>query len=601
MAIKLPIGNTNFRDIRQKGSYYVDKTKLLVDLLDSDVTVSLITRPRRFGKSLMLSTLEEFFNICNDKEETRKIFSGLAIMEREDLVGEYMSSYPVMHFSFNGVAGASHEELINSILKTMKNWCIEHVSMFDFEKCDADDVKLFRRLKQGMACPEYDETEKGKKLLKSDMEDFLAVMIRMLNDTYGKEAIVLLDEYDVPLAKASAMKGRVKAGEETISSYEAMKQFIAGMFGPAFKDNGQFMKLALVTGCMRIAQASIFTGINNFFWFGIQDEIHEDSIGFTPQEVEKLLKAASMSERMQDFKEWYDGYLFGRAEIYCPWDVLKQVYIFQMKPNEAMKTHWLGTSGNEILKQMLRNPAMNIEEEVSGLVNGGSITATINDIVTYDILQGDKDNLWTVLYQTGYLTKVSKEANGPSLELAIPNKEVRQAFQKIIIEWMVERSDKSHAPKIIEALLSRNIDEAASLLSVHLFESMSYFNYGEDFYHAFIAAYLKIQGWNLVTDREYGTGRPDILLRNTDKTKAIIIEVKHAKKEANLAAMLKEAVSQCIREECIKGAKAEFENVACYGLACWEKKCVIKEVKENDRLPQKKQRKPRTAKKSAQS
>ena len=578
MTIMVPIGDSDFKDIRQNVSYYVDKTKLIVDLLASSVKVSLITRPRRFGKSLMLSTLEEFFNICNDKEETRKLFKGLAVMEREDLVEKYMSSYPVMHFSFNGVAGASHGELIDSILKTMKNWCIEHVSMFDFEKCDADDVKLFRRLKQGMACPDYKDPENGKELKKSDMEDFLTVMIRMLNDTYGKKAIVLLDEYDVPLAKASAMKGRVKTGDESISSYEAMKQFIAGMFGPAFKDNGKFMKLAVVTGCMRIAQASIFTGFNNFSWYGIQRAEYSSCFGFMAMEVERMLADAGMPERMQDFKEWYDGYIFGNSEIYCPWDVLEQVNHLLGDPKVHMIPHWMGSSDNLILRQMLDNPAMDVEEEISALLSGGIVTASLNDNVTYDYLHGSKDNLWTVLYQTGYLTKKSPDENGSTITLVIPNKEVKKAYEEKFIEWKVRRSNTTQSGKIIAALLSRDVKEAEKLLSQHLFESMSFFNYDEDFYHAFIGAYLKAGGYQLETDREYGLGRPDILLHNSIQTKAITMEVKHAKEQKDYAGKLKEAVKQCIDKQYYEGVKAQYKDVVCYGIACFEKGCMVQEV-----------------------
>ena len=598
MAIKVPVGKTSFRKIRKDGYYYIDKTRMISDLLDNGNMVTLLTRPRRFGKSLMLSTIEDFLAIQNNKEETRKLFKGLDIMERTDLVEKHMGQHPVMRFSFNGVTGASFEQLMESILANMQDWCILNTRLFDFNKCLKTDVDRYNRILDGEACEKYDDSDKGKRLRKADMERFLVTMVRMLYATNGKEVVVLLDEYDVPLAKASVLKDKVNVKDDIcISAYDAMKNFIAGLFGPALKDNDTLLEMAVVTGCMRIAHASIFTGLNNFAWYGIQDEMYDDLLGFTPQEVDRILCDAGMPERKRDFKEWYDGYLFGRSEIYCPWDVLRQVGILQEKPKEAMKGHWMGTSGNEILRQMLRNPKMNIERQVVGLLAEGSVVATINNNVTYDILDSDRDNLWTILYQTGYLTKKDPDEDGDDLELVIPNKEVRKAYEKEIIEWMVDRSDTSQPDKVIEALLAHDAGKAASLLSKHLLESMSYFNYDEDFYHGFIGAYLKRGGYTVELDKEYGLGRPDILLRGDTYEQAVVIEVKHAKEEMDYAPKLKEAVDQCIREKYIEGVKTKFKNVMCYGLACYQKECMMQEVTENETLPKPRARRRRATKK----
>ena len=578
MYITMPVGNSSFKAIKNNRQYYVDKTKFIAELLDRKVVVSLVTRPRRFGKTMMLSTLEEFFNIRNDKEDNRRLFEGLAIMEREDLVEEYMSGYPVMHFSFNGVAGATYKDLMSSIFIKMQEWCTDNRRIFNFDECDEDDFKIFKRIKEGDPHPDYKDPDNGKDLKMSDMQRFLSVMIRMLRDSYDKTVIVLIDEYDVPLAKASLLKGWVKVDNEAISSYDAIKQFIANLFGSALKDNEKYVKLTVVTGCMRIAQASIFTGINNFSWYGIQRSEYSDAFGFTPMEVDRILNDAGMPEKRQDFREWYDGYIFGDSEIYCPWDVLEQVNHLQGNLKARMISHWLGSSDNKILREMLDNPGMDVEEEVSALLAGGSVTASLDDNVTYDYLHGSKDNLWTVLYQTGYLTKESPEENGSMVRLVIPNKEVRKAYEKMFIEWKIRRCDTTQSGKIIAALLSRNAKEAERLLSQHLFESMSYFNYDEDFYHAFIGAFLKTGGYQLETDREYGLGRPDILLHNSISTKAITMEVKHAKKKEDYAGKLKEAVQQCIDKKYHDGVKAKFQNVVCYGIACFGKECMVREV-----------------------
>ncbi len=263
-------------------------------------------------------------------------------MGREDLVEQYMCKYPVLHFSFNGVKGDTYSKLINCILTYMKNWCIDNGQILDFSKCNPNDVASYNRIQMGVTCPDYKDPVNGEVMKESDMEFFLTVMIQMLFNTHGEKVVVLQDEYDVPLAKASVLKHKINVKDDIyISAYDAMKGFIAGLFAPALKDNVKYLERSVVTGCMRIAQASIFTGINNFSWYGIQRAGYADA--------------------------------FGKAEIYCPWDVLEQVKHLQVNPEEAMEPHWLGTSENEALRQMLRNPEMDIEEEVSGLLLGGTV------------------------------------------------------------------------------------------------------------------------------------------------------------------------------------------------------------------------------------
>ncbi len=431
MTIKLAIGQSNFETIREKEAYYVDKTHFLEDLLKTEVTVTLITRPRRFGKSLMLSMTNEFFNICNDKEDTKKLFEGLSIMKRKDLVDKYMAEHPVLHFSFNGVEGVSFNTLIDSILDRMQYWCERNENTFAFDKCKKTNIKIFNDLEQGTDNPKYPDNKKGWKKKISDMQKFLVTMIAMLYDSYGKKVIVLLDEYDVPLAKAALMEGKVQFEDMVLSPYEAMKKFIASLFTPAFKDN-KLMERAVITGCLRIAQASIFTGTNHFAWYGVESPEYSDCFGFSPQEVKQILQDAGFPRKMKAFKEWYDGYVFWRSKIYCPWDVLMQIGLLQADRTVDMRSHWSETSENEILREMLRSPNLDIEPQLTALLKGESISATINNIITYDILEGNEDNLWNILYQTGYLTKSSRNETGDEINLAIPNKEVKMLFEDTI-------------------------------------------------------------------------------------------------------------------------------------------------------------------------
>ena len=592
----LKVGGSEFRVLRESGACYVDKTRLLTEFLDNGVMVTMITRPRRFGKSLMLSTIEEFLSICNDKEETRRLFDGLEIMEQEDLVQKYMGKYPVLHFSFDGIKGNTYEELMDSILAAMQNWCMEHIALFDFDKCDEDDVELFKRIKKEQANKQYDGSEKGRKLKEADMESFLIAMMRMLFTTYDEKVVVLLDEYDLPLAQASVLADKIQVTKDRfISAYDAMMMFMSSMLEWSLKDNDIYLEQAVLAGRMCVISGGPISGFNNYSWYGIQRAGYADAFGFTPEEVEKLLSDAGMPEKMKEFKEWYDGYVFCKAEIYCPWDVLKQVEYLQENPEASMEPHWLGTSENEILQRVLRNPKINIERQVSSLLKGVSVVATINRNVTYDILDSSRENLWTILYQTGYLAKKNPSENGEDLELVIPNKEVRKVFESETISWLLDRSDALQATNIIDSLLSHNADEAARLLSKHLLESMSFFDYTDDIYHALIGMYLKRDGYLL----EFGDklDHSGIVLYNSVRTWAIIIEARHAREKKDYPSKLKEAVGQCIREKYIEGIKTKFKDVVCYGLACYQKECMMQEVTENDTLAKPRARKRQVTKK----
>ena len=307
----------------------------------------------------------EFFNICNDKD-TKKLFEGLSIMKRKDLVDKYMAEHPVLHFSFNGVEGVSFNTLIDSILDRMQYWCERNENTFAFDKCKKTNIKIFNDLEQGTDNPKYPDNKKGWKKKISDMQKFLVTMIAMLYDSYGKKVIVLLDEYDVPLAKAALMEGKVQLEDMVLSPYEAMKKFIASLFTPAFKDN-KLMERAIITGCLHITQANIFTGINHFAWYGMENPEYSDCFGFSPQEVKQILQDAGFPRKMKAFKEWYDGYVFWRSKIYCPWDVLMQIGLLQADRTVDIRSHWSETSENEILREMLRSPNLDIEPQLTAL------------------------------------------------------------------------------------------------------------------------------------------------------------------------------------------------------------------------------------------
>jgi len=553
MDFKVGVGKSDFAELRESGNYYVDKTELIYELVnDTDNEVTLFTRPRRFGKTLMMSMIENFFSI---RKESARIFEGLAITEHEDFCKEWMNQYPVLFVSFKDVEaedfGGAYEMLKTVIADVCKG--ISDISLG--EKVNPFDVEVFNRLKAQTGTD-------------ADIQNSLKMIMRMMNAVYGKKVILLIDEYDVPLAKTSE-KDTSKNGY-----YSKMLDVVKGIMSIALKDN-EFLKFAVITGCLHIANESIFTGTNNIVSYSVLDERFSRYFGFLEDEVEKMLEVADRKEAAKEIKEWYDGYVFGNSYLYCPWDVINHISALRYNRTAKPKNYWKNTSHNGILLTFVKSTDYDVADKFEILLNDGTITQVISDELTYDTLDSTEDNLWRVLLMTGYITKADAEEEGETVSLKIPNKEIASIFEDTVVKLFKETIDTNMQKSMMEAFWNQDAEEAGRTLSELLWRTISYNDYHEDYYHAFLAGAFVGIGYEVESNKEKGLGRPDILLKDEDNRRAIIIEAKKSKKEADLDKDCDEAIDQIITEKYAEGLYG-YKQILCYGVAFFQKQAKVK-------------------------
>ncbi|MBQ7564026.1 MAG: AAA family ATPase [Lachnospiraceae bacterium] len=553
MDFKVGVGKSDFAALRESGNYYVDKTELIYELVnDTDNEVTLFTRTRRFGITLMMSTIEYFFSIRKNSE---RIFEGLAITEHEDFCKEWMNQYPVLFISFKDVEAEEFDDAYDMLGVRLADVCKDLADIIDTDAVDKDDRDAFRRLK----------AESGKK---SDIKNSLKTLMRMMSIVYGKKVILLIDEYDVPLAKASE-KDIAKNGY-----YSRMLDVIKGIMSTALKDN-EFLQFAVITGCLRIAKESIFTGTNNFASYSVIDKNFSGYFGFTGDEVDRMLAAADRAGRRDTIKEWYDGYVFGNSFVYCPWDVINFLSELRKYPDARPKNYWKNTSHNGILLTFVKRTDFKVKGKFETLMNGGTITQTITDELTYDTLHSSEDNLWSVLLMTGYITKEDAEEEGETVRLKIPNREVASIFEDTVVRLFKETLDVNMQNSMMEAFWNMDAGEAERIVSELLWRTISYNDYHEDYYHAFLAGIFVGIGYEVESNKEKGPGRPDILLKDDDNRRAIIVEAKKSEKEADLDKDCDEAIDQIITEKYAEGLYG-YEQILCYGVAFFQKQAKVK-------------------------
>ena len=458
--IKVPVGRSGFADIRTNGYYYIDKSGLIKELLRTDGTqVTLFTRPRRFGKTLNMHMLAEFFDLQKD---SRALFEGLSISEEKELCREWMNQYPVLFLSFRTVDGLSFEKAYAMLAAVIAQACQDQLYLLESGRVNPYEREVFHRLASKTATQE-------------ELENGLRLLSWLMAAHYEKPVILLIDEYDVPLAKASE-KGY----------YPEMLEVMKGIM-QTVKDNTS-LKLAVVTGCLRIAKESIFTGTNNFVSDTINDTRLNEYFGFTQAEVDRLLEDAGLSEHGEKLRDWYDGYHFGDYDVYCPWDVMNHVKDLLLNPSMEPKNYWENTSDNSIIRMFLERTDFDIHDKFETLLSGGYIKETVTDQLTYDMLTSSEENLWSLLYLTGYLTRMRKEElPGGSLQpgqiaLKIPNAEIRSIFQKSVKAWFTETSRRSNRDELFAALWSGDTEKLTAILSDLLFDTISYHDYRESFY-----------------------------------------------------------------------------------------------------------------------
>ena len=552
--LNIPVGISDFSKIRDRKYYYVDKTNLIAELLDEETAeVTLITRPRRFGKTMAMSMLSHFFDI---RKDSKAMFQGLKIAENTDLCDEWMNQWPVLFISFRRVDGLNFQSAYGMLQATITDVCENHLYLLDSPQVSAYPKEVMDHLLRGTAS---EKETKGS----------LLMLTKMMEAHYGKPVILLIDEYDVPIAKASAN-----------GYYDEMLDVMKGIL-QALKDNDA-LRFAVITGCLRIAKESIFTGTNNFVSDTISSSHLNEYFGFTQEEVDQILSDADQTDHAEDVKAWYDGYHFGELDVYCPWDVMN--YLRDLRKNSKIKpaSYWRNTSDNAIIRSFIDYAGENIHEKMETLLAGGYIIQKIREDLTYDYLHASEENLWSILYSTGYLTQVRGEELPPdTAALMIPNAEIRQIFETTVQEWFDDSARKENRTALFDAVWSGDIETLTEEMNELLRKTISYHDYKEDFYHAFLAGIFAGAGYSVDSNRERGEGRSDVVVRNSSKGRVALFEAKYAKTLDGLEASCETALQQIEDRQYAKDFADDYDDILCYGIAFYKKRCLVKKNNEN--------------------
>ncbi len=521
-------------------------------MLKKKSKVHLITRPRRFGKTLLMRMLSDFLDI---QKESRELFEGLAVSQDFKLCSAWRNQWPVLFLTFKDVEALDFEGAYGLLEKTLADLCKEHAYLSKSNQADKDDRETFLRLK----------SRKGDK---TEVRGALDTLMRMMHAHFEKPVILLIDEYDVPLAKA------VENGY-----YAQMLDVLRSILGIALKTN-RFLKFAVITGCLRIAKESIFTGTNNFASSSILDGRFQDFFGFTKEEVRRLLAEMDFLERESQIKDWYDGYLFGERQVYCPWDVLNYVDALQENPQAKPRSYWKNTSHNDIIRSFISRTDLSVNEKMENLLNGGSIQEKISEDLTYDMLHSSENNLWSVLCLTGYLTKAEESGDGDGIYLKIPNEEIRSIFRETVLEWFRKSMETSDRKELFQALWEGDEEKAGKWISDILFNTISYHDYRESYYHAFTAGLFSGAGYLVESNYEYGLGRPDLVVKDAKNRQVLILETKYASKESALEAECQKALEQIHVKEYAGRFLKGYTKVISYGIAFYQKQCAVKSAEK---------------------
>ena len=547
---KLPIGIENFEEMQKQDFYYVDKTGLIVDLLAGWGKVNLFTRPRRFGKTLNMSMLKCFFEIGTDKS----LFDGLAVSKEKALCETYMGKYPVVFVSLKGVDGLTFETAYRALCSIIRREALRLEFLLDSDKLTENEKKSLNRILTG----EYDD---------QDIRDSLQMLCTLLEKHYGQKPILLIDEYDVPLDKAYYH-----------GYYAQMIDLIRAMFQSALKTNSSLF-FAVLTGCLRVSKESIFTGLNNLMVHSISDPSFDEYFGFTDEEVGKMLSDYGLEAHHQEAREWYDGYRFGGQDVYCPWDVINYVYALRVDPQAEPKAYWLNTSGNAMVRELISKSADGTTQmEIERLIEGETITKTLNEQLTHNEIRSSIGNIWSLLYMTGYLTTAQKPSGG-RYALRIPNREVRQIYMQQVLSWFEDKAsaETDKLTNLYAAFETGDVDTIKEILDEQLLDTVSFYDAHESFYHGFLLALLSTcASWNVSSNIETGKGRSDIIAGRKDRKVGFVVEVKDVKDEEKLDAACEAALRQ-IDERDYTAILRRFrvKEIRKYAIAFWDKECRV--------------------------
>lgn len=547
--LNIPVGISDFERIRELNYYYVDKTGLIKTLLQGEMDqVTLITRPRRFGKTMAMNMVASFLDIRKDSKE---LFDGLEISKEKEICKNWMNQYPTLFLSLKDVDGTTFENAFNMLKFVISSLCSQNSYLETGENIRENEKDIFSRLRSQTASI-------------TDIKGSIVTIMNMMQSYYEKPVILLIDEYDVPIAKAS-----------NNGYYKGMLEVIKGMLSTALKDNSS-LKFAVITGCLKIAKESIFTGTNNFVSDTISSTRYNEYYGFTQQDVDKLLADAEIEEKADLIKEWYDGYNFGEFEVYCPWDVMNYLRDLQNDLNARPVSYWKNTSDNAIIRSFIDYTGAAIRKKLEVLIAGGSICQKIEEDLTYDYLHSSEDNVWSILYLTGYLTKVGERDKDGQIELRIPNKEVKEIFESTVRKWFEDSARVTNRKDLFDAVWNKDADKATKEISTLLRMTISYYDYRENFYHAFLAGIFAGAGYSVESNREHGEGRSDIVIYNDVTGQVAVFEAKYSRKLEDLEKDCQKVLDQINTKMYAKEFEDAYEEVLCYGIAFYKKRCLVK-------------------------
>lgn len=551
--LNIPIGISDFSEIRQNNYYYIDKSALVSELLETAATkVTLITRPRRFGKTLAMSMLSSFFDITRN---SRALFDGLEVSGDAEVCSSWMNQYPTVFLTFKNVDGLTFSSAYGQLKYEIADLYKRYDFLLSSERISEEEKRLFDQIRQRTA---------GE----IEVRRSIQLILQLLSEYYNKPAILLLDEYDVPLAKASSQ-----------GYYDEMLEVIRSMMITALKDNPS-LRFAIITGCLKIAKESIFTGTNNFVCDTVSSTRLNEYFGFTQKEVEKILHDAGLTEKKEDIKKWYDGYRFGDFDVYCPWDVMNYVHDLQLDPQAKPSGYWKNTSDNAIIRSFIDYAGSSISMKLETLLSGGYIVQNVEENLTYDYLHSSEDNLWSILYLTGYLTGVREnELSLPIREnetaLMIPNLEIREIFESTVIKWFDDSAKTWDRKALFEAVWNGDSESLTKEMNRLLRKTISYHDYKEDFYHAFLAGIFAGAGYTVESNKEHGEGRSDIVVYDSVDGRVAVFEAKYARSLETLHNDCERAIQQIDEKMYAKEFEDDYDQVFCYGIAFFKKRCMI--------------------------
>ena len=549
----IPIGISDFEEIRGNHFYYVDKSGLIAEILRSEsVKVSLITRPRRFGKTLGMSMLESFFDI---RRQSRNLFEGLEITRYTELCDRWMNHWPTIFVSFRRVDGLDFQGAYDMLSLVISELFRNHLYLLDSDRVNDYDKRTIKRIAEGEATVK-------------DMKDSLVLLIGAMRQHYNKKVILLMDEYDVPIAKANSH-----------GYYQEMLDVIKGIM-QALKDNSA-LQFAVITGCLKIAKESIFSGTNNFVSDTITDSRLNEYFGFTQEDMAYILRDLDAQEYADKIKNWYDGYHFGDFDVYCPWDVMNYLHDLQRNPQAEPCGYWKNTSDNAIIRSFIDHAGSTITKKLETLLAGGYIVQRIDEDLTDDYLHSSEDNLWSVLYLTGYLTRVREEELTDAVPegmtvLVIPNAEIKEIFETTVIQWFDDSTKQWSRRELFDAVWNEDSEKVAEEMSKLLRKTISYHDYREDFYHAFLAGIFAGAGYAVESNREHGEGRSDVVVSDPMNGRVAVFEAKYADSLQSMERKCDEALCQMDEKMYAREYEDDYDQIVCYGIAFFKKRCLVR-------------------------